>query len=371
MMNRERMIQEFMELVQIDSLSKQERKMADTLKAKLEALGLDVYEDDTGVKIGGNTGNLICTLKGTQKVPAVLVSAHMDTVAPGLGKKPHIEGSLLKSDGTTVLGGDDVAGIESILEVLRVLQERKLEHGDIQVIFTVAEEGGLYGSQNLDFSRIYAKYGFVMDNGGKIGTVAVKAPAQYKFFVTVKGRSAHAGLEPEKGISAIEIAADAITRMKLGRLDEETTANIGVIKGGSETNIVCDSVEIKAEARSRNEQKLEAQAQHMRECFEKAAEKFGGSVDINSVFLYPAFNISEDEEVIRILKRASGKTGIPLVLEATGGGSDTNNINSKGIRAVDLSVGMDKVHSVNEQLDIDDLVKAAEFLLAAVTSVEN
>lgn len=371
MINRERMVREFMELVQIDSLSKQERNMADTLKSKLEAMGLEVFEDDTGAKIGGTAGNLICTLKGNKNVPAVLVAAHMDTVAPGLGKKARIEGNLIKSEGATVLGGDDAAGIESILEVLRVLQERKPEHGDIQVVFTVAEEGGLYGSQNLDYSRIHAKYGFIMDNGGKIGTVAVKAPAQYKFFVTVKGRSAHAGLEPEKGISAIEIAADAITRMKLGRLDDETTANVGVIKGGSETNIVCDTVEIKAEARSRNEQKLEAQARHMRECFEEAARKFGGSVDINSVFLYPAFTISEDEEIIHILKRASEKTGIPLVLEATGGGSDTNNINARGIRAVDLSVGMDKVHSVDEQLDIDDLVKAAEFLLAAVTAVEN
>jgi tripeptide aminopeptidase len=370
LIDKARMVREFIELVQIDSLSKRERKMADTLKGKLEDLGLQVYEDDAGSKIGGNAGNLICTLKGNADIPAVLLTAHMDTVSPGLGKKPRVEGDTIKSDGTTVLGGDDAAGIECVLEVLRVLAEGSLKHGDVQVAFTVAEEEGLYGSKNLDYGKIHARYCFSLDNSGKIGSVNIKAPAEYKIVAVINGKSAHAGLEPEKGISAVQIAADAISRMKLGRLDEETTANIGVIEGGSETNIVCDRVEVKAEARSRNEQKLEAQVNHMKECFEQAAAGFGGSAEVYCECLYPSFTIEEDDPILSVLRTASQNTGIELILKATGGGSDTNQINARGIRAVDLSVGTDKAHTLEEQLNLQDLVRAAEFLLAAVTSMD-
>lgn len=370
MINRDRMVNEFIELVRIDSLSLQERQMAEVLKNKLTGMGHDVYEDDAGKTAGGNTGNLICTIKGTRQVPAVLLMAHMDTVVPGIGKKPHIEGDIIKTDGTTVLGGDDLAGVQCILEALRVIKENELPHGDIQIAFTIAEEVGLLGSKYLDYSKIYAKYGFVMDDGGPIGHVAVKAPSQNKIDVTVKGKAAHAGVEPEKGISAIQIASAAIYEMKLGRIDEETTANIGIIGGGQATNIICDTVDIKAEARSRSPEKLEAETLHMKECFEKAAARFGGSVSFSSELMYPAFNISEDDDIIKILRKAAEKSGIELKLEATGGGSDTNIINDKGIQAVDVSIGMDKVHSVEEQISINDMVKAAEFLVYIITSVD-
>jgi len=370
MVNRERMVEEFVELVQIDSLSRKERQMADRLKQKLEEMGLTVFEDDAGEKIGGNAGNLICTVRGEGNIPTVLLMAHMDTVVPGTGKKPIIEGNIIKSDGSTVLGGDDAAGIECILEAVRVLKEEKARHGDIQIAFTVAEEGGLHGSKNMDYSRIKAKYGFVLDAGGSIGTIAVRAPSQNHIYATVKGKAAHAGMEPEKGINAVQIAAEAVSQMKLGRIDDETTANIGFINGGLATNIVCDRVEIKAEARSRNEQKLERQTDHMRECFENAAVKFGGSVEFKAEREYPAFSIGEDDDIIRILRKAAGRVGIPLILEATGGGSDTNIINGKGIKAVDVGIGMDKVHSVEEQICIDDMVKAAEFLIEIIKSVK-
>jgi tripeptide aminopeptidase len=369
MINRDRMVKEFIELISIDSVSRKERLMADALTQKLKVLGYEVYEDQAGEKIGGNTGNLICTVKGTKAVPAVMLAAHMDTVEPGIGKKPVFEGNYIKSDGTTVLGGDDVSGIVCIFEILRVLKERKLEHGDIQVVFTVAEEGGLFGSRNLDYTRIHAKYGIILDSDGPIGTVAVKAPSQDKIYVTVNGKAAHAGIEPEKGISAIQIASSAISRMKLGRIDFETTANIGIIGGGRETNIICDKVEIRAEARSREKQKLEQQTAHMRECFEQAAAEFGGSVDFKAELAYPSFNISKDAAIIAILRKAAVSAGIEMKLEETGGGSDTNIYNSKGIEAVDISVGMDKVHSVEERILIDDMVNAAKFVLAAVQNI--
>ncbi|WP_027622715.1 M20/M25/M40 family metallo-hydrolase [Acetivibrio clariflavus] len=370
MVNRQRMVDEFLELVRIDSLTYKEKEMAERLKAKLSNMGLSVEEDDAGVKIGGNSGNLICKIDGNKNVPAVLLMAHMDTVTPGIGKKPIVDGNIIRTDGTTVLGGDDAAGIECILEAIRILKENNLPHGDIFVVFTVAEEGGLWGAKNLDISKINAKYAFVMDDGGNIGHVAVNAPAQNKIDVIVNGKAAHAGMEPEKGVSAIQIAAEAISNMKLGRIDDETTANVGVINGGQATNIICDRVEIKAEARSRDMKKLQSQTEHMKECFYNAAQKYGGSIDFKSELLYPSFSISEQDDIIKILKEASKKAGVELVLEATGGGSDTNIINSKGIKAVDVSVGMDKVHSVEEQICIDDLVKAAEFLIAIITSVK-
>ncbi len=370
MVNKKRLVDEFISLVKTDSLSKQERQMADKLKSVLENMGFLVYEDNAGDKIGGNAGNIICTVKGTKNVAPILLMAHMDTVEPGKGKTPVIENDIIKSDGTTVLGADDAAGIACILEALRVIKENAVEHGDIQVVFTVAEEVGLLGAKNLDLSKINAKYGFVLDDGGEVGCVAAKAPSQNIIDITVRGKASHAGVAPEEGISAIQIAAEAISSMKLGRIDHETTANIGIIKGGQATNIVCDLVEIKAEARSRDKDKLDRQTAHMRECMEKAAEKFGGAVDFRAELEYPAYSITEDDDIVKILKKAAKAAGLEFRLEETGGGSDTNIINGMGIQAVNVCIGMNKVHSVNEQIKIDDMVLATEFLIEIIKAVE-
>ena len=369
MVNRNRLVDEFLQLVRIDSLSLKEGQMCETLKKKLQELGYSPVEDDAGQKLGGQCGNIICTIKGNKDVPAVLVTAHMDTVVPGIGKKPVVEGDIIKSDGTTILGGDDAAGIAVILETLKVLKEQSIEHGDIQVAFTIGEEAGLLGAKNLDFSQIYAKYGLILDSDGKIGCAAVKAPSQNKIQVVIKGKAAHAGMEPENGISAFSIMADAISSMKLGRIDEETTANIGIVHGGVATNIVCDRVDLSCEARSRDALKLEAQTQHMQECFEKAAKKWGGQVEFKAEIEYPAFNIDTDSDIIRILQTAAGDSGFQFEAITTGGGSDTNIINSKGIQAVDLSIGMTKVHSVNEQISITDMENAVKFLISILKNI--
>ncbi|RCX13244.1 tripeptide aminopeptidase [Anaerobacterium chartisolvens] len=369
MVNASRMRDEFLELVRIDSVTLHERRMADVLKAKLESMGIPVYEDNAGEKIGGNAGNLICTVKGERDVPGILLMAHMDTVSPGIGKNPVVEGDIIRTDGTTVLGGDDAAGIECILEALRVISEDGIPHGNIHIAFTVAEEGGLLGAKNMDYGAIDVRYGFVMDDGGDIGSVAVSAPTQNKIDIIVKGKAAHAGVEPEKGISAIQIAAWAISQMRLGRIDHETTANIGIIKGGCATNIICDRVEIEAEARSRSRRKLDEQTSHMRHCFETACARFGGSFKFDVQNVYPEFNVKQDSGIMRILERAAKKAEIELKAGATGGGSDTNIINGRGIEAVDISVGMDKVHSVEEQISIKDMARAAEFLVEIIKAI--
>ncbi len=370
MVNRTRLVDEFLELVKIDSLSGKERKMCDTLKRKLENMGYMPIEDNAGEKIGGNSGNIICTVKGNKNVPAILLGAHMDTVVPGIGKKAIVDGDIIKTDGTTILGGDDASGIAIILETMKILKEENIPHGDIQIVFTVAEEIGLLGAKNLDYGKIHAKYGFILDSDGRIGCAAVKAPSHHKIKVVIKGKAAHAGMEPENGISAFTIMAHAMANMKLGRIDDETTANIGIIHGGTATNIVCDRVEIEGEARSRQQDKLQAQTDHMKDCFVQAAEKFGGQVEFDYEVEYPAYNLPMDSGIISIMKSAAADCGIEFEAIVTGGGSDTNIINSKGIEAVDLSVGMINVHSVKEQISIKDMIDAATYLTAIIQNVK-
>lgn len=367
MINRQRLVDEFISLVRIDSLSRQERKMADALLIKLKDMGYDPYEDDAGIKIGGNAGNVICRIKGAKDKPALLLMAHMDTVVPGISKKPAIEGDIIKTDGTTILGGDDAAGIAVILETVRSLKEDGVPFGDLYVAFTVCEEGGLYGARNLDLTKLPADFAFILDEGGPIGYTAVKAPYYNKFEVVFQGRAAHAGVEPEKGLSAIMMASKAIATMpNFGRIDEESTSNIGIIRGGEVRNIVCESCRIEGEVRSISEEKIDRFTGEILDHFKKVAESLGGSVQINLERMYPGFDIKETDDIIRLLKKASEISGIPLQLCSSGGGSDTNIINGAGIPAVNIGVGMEKVHSKDEFIRISDLEKACHFLTAII-----
>lgn len=367
MINQQRLVDEFLSLVRIDSLTKQERNMADALLKKLADMGYEPYEDETGGKIGGNAGNVICRIKGEEGKPALLLMAHMDTVVPGLGKKPVVEGDVIHTDGTTILGGDDAAGIAVILETLKSLKEDGTPFGDLTLAFTVAEEGGLFGARNLDLSNIPVDYAFILDDGGPIGSVAVKAPYYNRFVATFKGRAAHAGLEPEKGLNAILLASKAIAQMPhLGRIDEESTSNIGIIHGGQARNIVCETCSVEGEVRSTQEEKIERFTKEILDSFKQSVEAMGGTVDIELERMYPGYHIKEDDKIILLLKEASKLSGIPLQMHATGGGSDTNIINGLGIPAVDISVGMEKVHSTEEMIHISNMVKACEFLTAII-----
>lgn len=367
--DKDQLVQEFLEMVSIDSLTFSERQMADYLLGKLKGLGLHTIEDNAGDILGGNAGNLITKIEGDKSKPSLLLMAHMDTVTPGLSKRAVIRDGVIYSEGETILGSDDLAGVATILSAVRAVIKNNIPHGDIYVVFTIAEEKGLLGAKQLDYSVIKADYAFVMDNGGPIGTAAVQAPSQYKIDIRVHGILAHAGLEPEKGVSAIEVASSAIARMKLGRIDEETTANIGSVQGGLATNIVCDLVEIKAEARSRCMEKLEAQKEHMKRCFFDAANERNVSLEFLEELMYTSFDIKKESDIVSLYAKACERVGIPMILEATGGGSDTNVVNAAGIPAIDVSVGMDKVHTTEEQIKIEDMVKATELLIAVIESV--
>ncbi|OPJ55072.1 M20/M25/M40 family metallo-hydrolase [Alkalithermobacter paradoxus] len=364
MVNRDRIINEFVELVKIDSPSSKEAKVAQVLIKKLEELGFEVVVDDAGVKAGGEIGNVIGTLKGTKPGKKIIFSAHMDTVSPGEGIKPIVdeENGIIKSDETTVLGADDKGGIAAILEGVRVLKENNIEHPDFQVVFSIWEEGGLFGAKYMDYSKINAEYAFVLDSGGSPGEIIVKGPAQDKIDVKITGKPAHAGVAPEEGISAIMVAARAIENMKLLRIDEDTTANIGIVKGGIATNIVMPELEIKAESRSLVDEKLDKQTAHMVEVFKKAAQDFGAQIDINVERMYGAFNISEDDEIVSMTKKAFENMGVTPYITSTGGGSDTNILNANGIKAVNLGIGMKKPHTLQEYIAIEDLVKSAQMV---------
>ncbi|AKS38834.1 hypothetical protein NP92_10340 [Anoxybacillus gonensis] len=370
MVNEQRLVDEFLELVQIDSETKYERDIADVLKAKFEALGLHVIEDDTTAQTGHGAGNLICTLPATKEgVDPIYFTSHMDTVVPGKGVKPSIQDGYIVTDGTTILGADDKAGLAAMFEAIRVLKEKQIAHGTIQFIITVGEESGLVGAKALDPSLIQAKFGYALDSDGKVGQIIVAAPTQAKLKVTVHGKTAHAGVAPERGVSAITIAAKAIAQMPLGRIDEETTANIGRFEGGTQTNIVCDRVDILAEARSLVPEKMEAQVAKMKEAFERVAEEMGGRADVHVEVMYPGFKFGDGDHVVEVAKRAAEKIGRPHELLRSGGGSDANVIAGLGIPTVNLAIGYEDIHTTNERMPIEELVKATEMVLAIIEEV--
>lgn len=362
-----RVVEEFLELVQIDSETYHEEKISPVLQEKLKALGFDVYVDDAHTRNGHASGNIIATLKGTNNADTIYFTTHMDTVVPGVGIKPIIkEDGYIYSDGTTILGADDKAGIAALLELAKRIQEQNIEHGTIEYIITAGEESGLAGAKELDPTNITAKYGFAVDSDGKVGSIVTAAPFQTKITATLRGKTAHAGVEPEKGISAITIAAKAIAKMKLGRIDSDTTANIGRFEGGKATNIVCDEAHVLAECRSLNEEKLVEQEAHMKAAFEEAAAEMGGTAEVDVKRMYPGFRFSEDDLVVQVAKKAATNIGREAKIMQSGGGSDANVIAGFGIPTVNLAVGYENIHTTQECIPVVELEKLADLLVEVV-----
>ncbi|MDF2535383.1 MAG: Peptidase [Bacillales bacterium] len=370
MINEKRIVDQFLHLVQIDSESRNETEIAKYLKDVYIGLGLTVFEDDSKEVTNFGAGNLICTLKANKNgVDPIYFTCHMDTVVPGKNVKPSIKDGVIVTDGTTILGADDKTGIAAMIEAITVLNENNIEHGDVQFVITVGEESGLVGSKAMDPKLLKAKYGFALDSDGPVGDIIVAAPTQARIEATVFGKTAHAGVAPEKGISAITVAAKAISRMPLGRIDEETTANIGRFEGGSQTNIVCDKVTILAEARSLIHDKMEQQVLKMKEAFESATNEFGGSVDFKHKVMYPGFKFSDGDHVVEIAKKAISKINRPHRLLKSGGGSDANVFVGHGIPTVNLAVGYEEIHTTNEKMPISELVKTAELVTEIIKTV--
>ncbi|MHB9133134.1 MAG: M20/M25/M40 family metallo-hydrolase [Armatimonadota bacterium] len=360
--NGERLTALFLELLQINSPSRQEGKIAGRMIELLRELGAEIAIDKAGEQLGGETGNIIARIPGTIDAPPLLFCSHLDTVEPTEQLDIRITEGIISSDGTTILGADDKAGLAAIIEMLRMLCDTGTPHPPLEIAFTIAEEVGLMGSTVLDYSMLTARTGFVPDGSGAVGLIITRAPAQKNVKVFIRGRAAHAGMAPEDGINAITVASRAIARVPQGRIDEETTANIGIIRGGKATNIVPDLVEIEGEARSRDPQKLADQVERMQLCFIEEAEKAGASAEVIITDVYPSFNLDEGNLAVSLATVAAVETGITPIVAATGGGSDANFLNGHGIHTVILSAGYQHPHGTNESMPEDQLVLLAQWL---------
>ena len=357
MADKDRLTNTLIELIKIDSPSGEEDAIDHEVSARLSRLGLEVTHD------GYN--NIIAYLPGNGE--PVLLSAHLDTVEPGRGIKPIIDGDVLRSDGSTILGGDCKAGLAIVLEALTAAKESGADRRAVEVVFTRHEEGGLVGAHHLDFGRLSAKSGIVFDGEGPPNRVTVAAPSQNVVTAHITGRAAHAGLEPEKGLSAMLVAADILNRLPLGRIDSETTANIGRMESGLKRNIIPEKAMLDGEFRSRSNEKLAWMERQFRKVFDEAASRYpDAGIDLDIVNTYQAYNVPDDNPAIGLIGRALARLGLEPILEASGGGSDANIFVARGITAVPVGIGVRAFHTTWETALLPEVLLGAQMCEAAI-----
>lgn len=366
MIDEQRLINTFIEIIKIDSPSKKERSLGDYLKGKLCELGLEVNEDNAGENFEGNTGNIIGRLKGNKEGKALFFSSHMDTVSSNQDLEIIKENGIIKTNGKTILGADDKAGIAALLEMLNCIKTNNLKHSDIEIIFTVSEELGLLGSKHLNYDEIKAREGYVVDSGGDAGTIINRAPGQISYLIEIHGKEAHSGVNPEEGINAIQIAGKVLANLKLGRIDENGTANIGLISGGKAINIVPAYVKLEGEVRNFNDEEVDNMFEDTEKKITQIVEENKGNVDISSNREYHAFKIPDDSDIIKLAKKSAANCGVEIKLQSRGGGSDANIFNYQGFSVVNLGIGYKGNHTNAEELSIAEIVKGTEFLLAII-----
>lgn len=366
--NKKRIVDEFLELTSMDSVSFHEREMADKLTVKLKELGFEVTEDHAGKVYNGTAGNLFAVLKGQLQGEAILLSGHMDTVAPGIGKK-----SVLLEDGTivsnkeTVLGADDATALAEILEGIRAVKEAAVPHRDIEILFSIAEEPYCRGSAVFDFTKVKAREAYVLDMTGPIGHAILQAPTILSFTVKIKGKASHAGFEPEKGIHSIFLMSKAISALKLGHLDADTTLNVGLINGGSVTNTVPALSSCKGEIRSYKHDRALEVLEYVKKTFEAAVEGSGAELVVDCQADVAAYHIEENEEVVQRFFESCKALHIKPTTGATFGGSDNNYFALNGIRGIVLSCGMYNPHTINEYTRTEDLYTGAKLIAELIT----
>lgn len=367
-MEQSRILSTFLDLVKLSSHSLKEHEVAQYCRRRLESLGFEVKEDDAGKRLGGTTGNLIATLAGDETLPSLMLAAHMDTVIPGEGVVPHVDDDgVVWSDGTTVLGADDKAGVTAVITAVSEIVEQRLPHGPLQVVFTIGEEIGLQGAQNIDKSLLHAESGLSLDSGGALGTLVVAGPAQVRWEAEFTGKSAHAGVAPERGVSAIKMAASGVAQMPHGRIDSETTVNVSTFLADGPTNIVADRVRLLGEARSRSAEKLEQTLTLIEQAFTTAASAAGGKAIFRSTKMYDGFRFSSDDPVRIRAERALERAGLTVHPVEGGGGSDANMYTSYGIPTINVGVGYEDIHSVHEHIRVTDIEAAAKVAVAFCT----
>lgn len=364
MPDRQRLTQTLIELIKIDSPTDEEDAIDALLSNRLANLGATVRHDDYG--------NLIATLPGSgaaSDLRPVMLSAHMDTVEPGRGIKPTLDpdGETLRSDGTTILGGDCKAGIAIVLEGLTSAIEEGAPLRPVQVVFSRAEEGGLNGARNLDFSLVHAETGIVFDGEGPVSRICVGAPAQNIVQANITGVAAHAGLEPENGVSALLVAANILTRLPLGRIDEETTSNIGLLEGGLKRNIIPEHAYLDGELRSRNQAKLDNYTAEFERAFDQVAAMYPlADIDLKIWSQYRAYSVPENDPALAVISGCVAAAGLTPATETTGGGSDANVFFEHGITALPVGIGVRDFHTTRETANLSEIFDGARVCQAFI-----
>jgi len=371
MVNRDRLSETFQFLVGIDSVSGEEADICREIRKILESMGAETFVDNAGEKAGSNTGNLIAKFKGNTPAPPLLLNAHLDTVEPGRGVKVRFKDGIFTSDGNTILGADDKSAIAVLLETLQILQEKNLPYGPLELVFTVCEETGLLGAKHLDYSLISAKYGYALDATDTEGIVT-RAPSSNHLEFTVHGKDAHAGAAPEKGINAIFLACKAVAGLEIGRIDRETTCNIGIIEGGFATNIVPNLVTVKGEARSHDEDKLKQVTERIVSSFKSVIADYPSPsdglprLDMLVEKDFTRTHIPDDHLLVRLAQQAGARLGRKIITKTSGGGADANVFFQKGIMTGVLGTGMRDMHTVRESVHLDDMARTTELLLEII-----
>lgn len=359
--NNERLINSFLNLVKIESPSLEEQKIINYLIKILKSLNLSVKLQKVG-----KTGNIIAFLKGKNSKNSIFFNAHFDTVKPCQGIKPVIKNGIIKTDGKTILGADDKAAIAIFIELVNILKKTDINRPDIYFVLTYGEEIGLQGAKHFDFNLLKAKYGFSFDANGEVGTIIMSAPTHYTYNIKVYGKSAHAGIEPEKGKNAIKIASEIINKIKTGRIDFETTANIGRIEGGKATNIVPDLVEFTGEIRSRTETKIKKYIEQLEKVLDTIKKKYETKIDFDLKLAYKSFKFDKNSFLVKIVKEACDLINVEPKYVESNGGSDANIFNQNGYPTINLGIGMQNVHTTEEFIKIRDIVNGVKLALALV-----
>jgi len=372
LINKKRLLNTFIELVKIKSPSKNEKEIVSYVKNKLKNLGIKVNVDKCGYKFGSNAGNIIALYRAGNPSGSgpIFLIAHLDTVKVNGDIIPAVKnGKIYNKDKNTILGGDDKVAAAAIIETLSIIKEKNIPTGDIYIVFTISEEIGVLGAKNINMEMVKAKYGFAFDSDGDVGTIINRAPFHNSIFAQFKGKATHAGIEPEKGINSIKAASIAISNMKIGRIDKESTCNVGKIEGGVATNIVAEDTKLEMEARSLKLSKLNKITGEMINDLKKGAFKVGADLKYKIVREYDGFKIDESEIPVKVAKKAIKKLKIKPRIISYGGGSDINIFNSKGKSAVNLSAGVENIHTNKEFVKVEQLEKLAELILEICKTV--
>jgi tripeptide aminopeptidase len=366
-MTAERVLALFTELAAMPTPSGAERPAADRVTAYLRELGLAVDEDDAGPRIGSNAGNLLCRIPPTaaRGLP-IFLCAHLDTVPPEGPIEPVVEDGVVRNAAGTILGADNKAAVVAMLEAAALLVRERRPHAGVELLFTPKEEVGLIGAKAFDEARLDARLGYVYDQAAPIGEVIVAAPSAVSLTVRFRGRPAHAGMAPEDGRSAIAAAARAIADFRLGRIDDETTANVGVVTGGTARNIIPEWCSVDAEVRSHDEGKLAEIVQEMLDTVTFAASLAECEAEAQVEESYRAYRFRRDDLAVRLAATALQRCGVEPRYAATGGGADANVFNERGLPCVNLANGMAEIHTGDEHIAVADLERMVDVTLALV-----